>query len=406
MYSLRIALTAGFPRGWGTYWRAFFLGRSLAERGHDVTLYCIAPEPRWTARASQHDGLGVVECPSVFSFLPVLRFGNSPLDIAFRYRELSRVPFDVVHGFEYSAAVSLPVWANLRWRKFTYVSDWCDWAKHGIIHTRSGRIPGAQRLVAWLEDHSRAFACGVTVISRLLEEHVMSLGFSQDRVLRLPGGAPTEEIQPIPKLIARQRLGFDPDMRCIAVLGVMDATALEPFARALATLKDEMLDLRLMLLGRHPERYVPICDATGLTNRLIVPGWIDTNDLPWYLACADLFINPLTSRVSEMARWPQKVGEYMASGRPILSSNIGDTAHFVLKHEAGLVTDNTVDDLRAKLLLLLSDEKLASRLGQNARRAAETQLSWSYLVERLEAFYFRLMFSQRQVKRITTDPGA
>ena len=391
MRSLRIALTAGFKRGWGTYWRAFFLGRALAERGHDVTLYCIATEPRWTAHEAQCDGLRVIECPSVFSFLPVLQFGNSPLDIAFRYRELARSSFDVVHGFEYSAAVSLPVWVNLRRKDFVYVSDWCDWVNHGIVHTRSGRIPGAQRLVAWLEDRARGFAHGVTVISRALETHVLSLGFAQDRVLRLAGGAPTERIKPLSKLAARQRLGFDSEMRCIAFLGVMHHDAFKPYAGALAALKDEMPDLRLMLLGRHAERYVPLCNAAGLADRLILPGWVDTEDLPWYLACADLFINPLTSDPYDMARWPQKVGEYMAAGRPVLSSDIGDTARFIQEHETGFVTNNTVADIRVKLERILSDEALADRLGSNARRAAETHLAWSRLGEQLEAFYLHIL---------------
>lgn len=391
MKSLRIALSLGFKRGWGTYWRAYFLGQQLVLRGHQVTLYCISAASKVRPIYDQLKGIKIVEGPNLFNFLPILHHGNSPLDIAFRIKELSQNAYDVVHGFEYSAVVSIPAWVHRKGKNFVYVSDWCDWVNHGIATTRSGKIPGSQALVANLEDLARNFADGVTVISSNLWEHVTTLGHSPDNILYLPAGTRTDEIRPMGGKGTRRQLNMDPSMCCVGMLGNASQKSIVPFIAALSQLVDEIPGLKLMILGRNYDKYLPICQEFGIADRTITPGWIDLNDLPKYLACADIFICPLDFSPYDKARWPQKVGEYMAAGRPVLCSDVGDVAKFIRDHEAGLTTDNTIIDLQEKFKQLLTSQEYASRLGQNARYATENHISWAQLAENLEAFYYKII---------------
>jgi len=161
---LRIALSAGFWRDLGTYWRAYYIGRELARRGHRVTLFCISRKSRWLVHREVMDGLEIIECPHLLN-RPLISHGLGPLDIAHRAMVLWSEPFDVVHGFEYFADVTLPVLLTRQRHRFVYISDWCDWFSRGAKFGRWLRWRLLVRLLSCVEDAARHPADGVTVIS-------------------------------------------------------------------------------------------------------------------------------------------------------------------------------------------------------------------------------------------------
>ena len=383
---LRIVLTAGFWRDLGTYWRAYHLGRELVRRGHQVTLICISQRSRWRIRRERVDGLEVVECPNVLN-RPFVSHGLGPLDIAHRTVALWRETFDVIHGFEYYADVTLPVLLAKRRHRFVYISDWCDWFSRAGKFGRLLRLKPLARLVGLMEDLARRPAQGVTVISHCLERHVHELGFPTERVLYLPGGAPVETIRPLPKTEARIRLGMNPDWRIVGYLASTHAPGMEQFVGPLATLSQEMQELRVMLIGRMDQALVSLLQERGLGNHLILPGFVPQEELSWYLAAADVFLIGLTRNTYNEARWPSKLGEYLAAGRPVIGSNVGDTHQVIADGEAGFVVDDDPRDIQEKLSLILTDMPLATTLGRNARRVAEEKLAYSQMAIRLENFY-------------------
>ena len=218
---LRICLNAGFFREVGTYWTAFFLGKELAKRGHDVTLLCISPDHRFTSSEYRLEGMRVIECPN-FLNRPVVLHGMGPLDIWRRLRTLLDVKFDVVHGFEYYPDVTFPVWLTRLFRSYVYVSDWRDWFAQGLHYGRFGRFPGSRRFLAFLENHARLIANGVTVGSRNLEQHVQNLGLASSNIMFLSGGSPLDTVQPLP--ICQARLAVDIHEPNAKIIGFLSST--------------------------------------------------------------------------------------------------------------------------------------------------------------------------------------
>ena len=386
--SLRIALSAGFWRDLGTYWRAYHIGRELSRRGHRVTLFCISNRSRWIAHSETVDGLEVVECPHLLN-RPLISHGLGPLDIAYRVRALSREHFDVVHGFEYFADVTLPILLMRRRHQSVYISDWCDWFSRIRGVGKWLRLQPLVRILGWLEDTARRPAHGVTVISRSLERHVRDLGFGPDQVLYLPGGAPVDAIQPIPSADARAELGMKKEWRIVAYMASSYAPGMEQFAEPLAALGEEMPDLRVMLIGHMERRLGTTLEALGMKERLIRPGFVPEERLPLYLAAADVCLIGLSPGPYNEARWPAKLGEYLAAGRPVIVTNVGDTPEVIANAQAGLVVNGEPGDIQQKLSRLLREPHLAVRMGANARKLAEGELAWPRLVDRLEDFYHR-----------------
>jgi glycosyltransferase involved in cell wall biosynthesis len=80
--------------------------------------------------------------------------------------------------------------------------------------------------------------------------------------------------------------------------------------------------------------------------------------------------------------------EAMASGTPAVASRIGGLAEVVVDGETGfLVEPGDLGALHDRLALLVSDRRLAARLGANARELVTRQFTWRACAERCLAAY-------------------
>lgn len=118
-------------------------------------------------------------------------------------------------------------------------------------------------------------------------------------------------------------------------------------------------------------------EAVGLGRHIALPGWVE--DVPAYLAQGDVFAFP-----SFQEDFPLAVLDAMASGLPIVSSNIDGPNECLVEGETALfVPPGDAAALAMALERLLKDEALRKKLGTNARKEAERTYSFGAVGEHL-----------------------
>ena len=120
-------------------------------------------------------------------------------------------------------------------------------------------------------------------------------------------------------------------------------------------------------------------------------GRIPFEELPAHQAAADLFLMPYADKVSNVGRWPNKVGDYMATGRPTVSNPIGDVRWLFEKYGVGLLAEPDAESMAAAALELIGAPERAQAMGDEARRVAEEVFAWDKLIVELEDWYFEIL---------------
>lgn len=125
----------------------------------------------------------------------------------------------------------------------------------------------------------------------------------------------------------------------------------------------------------------------GVASQVHFTGQLDRQAAADYLAGADIFALPIVSNQG-VDGLPNALLEAMAAGRPIVASRVAGVPDVIGDEREGLlVPDRDPAPLANAIGRLLADPELSRRLGQNARRRIEQDLTWERTVMRFEEVY-------------------
>ena len=375
--------------GKGTYWRALALGQALVARGHTVALLATSPRRRRGCRRTERRGVTVVETPDL---LPgSLRSGWDLWNALARIRWLRGQDFDLVHAFEDRPVALLPALYLRQSRGIPWISDWCDWfGRGGSVEERPNPlVRGALRPVeTFFEEVPRRRAEGLTVINHVLRRRAEALGIPPERILWLPNGSNVDEIRPGDRAEARRQLRLPLEVRLIAYTGAIFARDARLMAAAFDRIHAARPEARLLLVGYCN---IAVEELVQSPEAVIRTGPVDYATLARYLAACDLGWLPLRDSGANRGRSPLKLNDFMAAGRAVVATDVGDLGDLVRREAIGLAVPDEPEALAQAVLALLADDARRESLGRQARRVAEGRLSWSAMGGRLERFYLRIL---------------
>ncbi|MDO9185594.1 MAG: glycosyltransferase [Bacteroidia bacterium] len=97
------------------------------------------------------------------------------------------------------------------------------------------------------------------------------------------------------------------------------------------------------------------------------------------------------NNLQDVSRFPNKVGEYAASGRPIITMNVGDIGkYFENDISSFFAKDYSVAALSSKMEEVFNSKHKADEVGQNGRRIAENELNYLEFSKKIVLFFEKL----------------
>jgi glycosyltransferase involved in cell wall biosynthesis len=108
-----------------------------------------------------------------------------------------------------------------------------------------------------------------------------------------------------------------------------------------------------------------------------------------YFNAAGLLI-PLRPTLQDRARFPHKIGEYLASGNPVITTNVGEVSHYFIDTDDALVAEHyDVDEFAGKMEFVLEHPDEARRIGENGRRLGLRYFNYKVYGPRLKRFILK-----------------
>jgi sugar transferase (PEP-CTERM/EpsH1 system associated) len=218
-----------------------------------------------------------------------------------------------------------------------------------------------QKMYRYERDACRAFNA-VIAVSRA-DRDQMRDEFGLNEVYDVPTGVDTQYFRP---------LGSRPEPYKLVFTGSMDwmpnEDAIIYFTeKILPQLTRQMPEVTLTVVGRSPSRRLK---AIAESNRQItITGRVD--DVRPFIDSASAYIVPM--RIGGGTRL--KIYEAMAMGKPVISTTVGAEGLPLDDSKELLIADEPEDFARA-VVGLLSDTRLANRIGEQARTTVCAKFGW------------------------------
>lgn len=272
------------------------------------------------------------------------------------------------------------------------------------------RDAGASRLVALTHGHEAGWAQlpaarqmlrrigdGVDVVTHLGEYTRRRIGAALSpaaaaRMVRLTPGVDAELFRPDAGGAAvRDRYGLRERPVVVCVSRLMPRKGQDTLIRAFPALKRRVPDVALLLVGGGPYRrkLEEMALASTWGDDIVLTGSVPWAELPAHYSAGDVFAMPCRTRRRGLD--VEGLGivylEASATGLPVLAGDSGGAPDAVLPGETGWVVPAGPGAGAAvveRLVSLLQDAELRSRVGAAGRHWVQQEWSWDQQVERLQ----------------------
>jgi len=368
---------------WHDPWtiRILALARGLQQRGHQVQLVHL---PR--------------KNPPRHGFLREPQPGDPPCQalrprqhhIVSNFRLLRELaePCGLIHLQKCFAATALPLlWISRTLRKPLHY----DWDDNETAIARQVEKRGLSRLqVAVYERVLPHFAHTLTYSSQAIQERALRLGFPATRMWHLPVGADTERFHPgAGGKEVLVEYGLDPDRLTILYIGQLEGAAhVDLLIQAAPLVLEQIPDAQFLIVGGGEQeaalrRHVKQSPAGGSIH---LTGYIAAERIPALTAAADICVACFEDNEATRAKSPLKIAEYLASGKPVVASRVGETL-WMLEGCGITVEPGSAPALAEGILTYARDPARRMKDCQAARERALQHFTWDRGVETLLQAY-------------------
>jgi len=227
----------------------------------------------------------------------------------------------------------------------------------------------------------------IITITKSIRDELVGAGVEADKIKVAADGVDLEKfgIQ-LSQAEARKITGLPLDKKIVLYAGSLFLHGWKGVDIFLEASKGFSDDYLFVLVGGEEGEMDDIKREYGRRN-IFLAGRKRQKEVPPYLKAADILVlpNKKGSANSEKYTSPLKLFEYMASGRPIIASNLPSIREVLNGDNALLVEPNSASNLVQGIEKLIREQTLSSKISNQARLDAK-QYSWKMRAENIIEF--------------------
>jgi len=256
-------------------------------------------------------------------------------------------------------------------------------------------MPLLSKPLVWLENFVLRQARHVFVVSNQLKEHLVRVqGLPAAKIHVVPDGTDSETFRPdCDTTGVRSRLGIPEDAPVLVFHGdIKNDDGVDILLEAMARVVAERPDARLLILGGGSPYFDTVCrpliEKLGLTDNVVLPGWIPHNDVPAVLCACDIGAMTLRATLNHDHYLSFKLFEYWGCGKPVVVTKLKAIGEIARDGENALIAQSgDVDGFARAFLRLIKDKALAAHLGRAGRELVVREYDWREIMKKETAVY-------------------
>lgn len=242
-----------------------------------------------------------------------------------------------------------------------------------------------QRLIALKQQISSMLVHKVIAVSKAIRNDFIRLGIKPEKISIVPLGI---DIEKYAFNGSRERLrrsfGISNETLLIGTVSRAEPVkGLKYLVEAMPYVLKRVPNAKALLVGGGSlmQELKSIASNLNITDNIIVEGV--RNDIPEILSVMDIFVLPSLSEGMPLA-----LLEAMASGKPVIGSNVGGIPEVIKDGVNGyLTTSGDSANLAEAIIKLASNPELSSAMGKAGQKKVEDNYHLKYQVERLVDLY-------------------
>ena len=341
----------------GTERQFVTLAQGLSGGSLEVSTGCLARR-----------GEFVDSVPAIKEFSPgrSLFKGQSILTRAALARHLRRQHISVAHAFDFYANLMLIPAARL--------------ARISVVIGSHRQLGDLLTPLQFRAQNAAFRACDRVVCnSRAAADRLKQAGVATDKLVVIPNALPdeafAETVPALPRESGKRRVGM------VARMNDRDKNH-AAFLRMAARLAPRHESVQFVLIGGGPLRaeLEAMAGELGIADRVLFLG--DRSDIPAVLASLEVTVLP--SRSESLSN---VILESMASGVPVVASNVGGNPELLSDGQTGFLTSDDDAALAAAVEKFLANDELRKACGKRAKLEASTKYQLSAVCEKYEQLY-------------------
>jgi glycosyltransferase involved in cell wall biosynthesis len=230
----------------------------------------------------------------------------------------------------------------------------------------------------------------LVAISDDLRKRMVAMGAPPEKTRTILSGCDVSVFHPADRLEARRKLHIDPNAEAVVYIGRMDVKkGLRELVEAAVSLHSLRPDLHVYMVGEGPDR--PLIEgaiqANNAASYIHALSECAFDDVAVWMAASDLVTLP-----SYMEGCPNVVIEALASGRPVVATNVGGIPEILSDEYGCLVPPRNPSRLAQAFASVLDKAWDANAISAHGSR------SWEAVVVELFAIFESLLSAHSEAR--------